>query len=179
LAGLAILMFVMIPRVNAQPGPDDKKGSDDDRGAMRERIETVIIGKFASALELTPDQAEKFFPRLRQFHTQAEDWHKAQRDRKDQLDKLSEDPKADKAKVTDLLGQQAQAEQQMADMKKTFLTDVSAFLTPQQVSKCAILMDEMPRRVHQMIEERQERMREGGPGWDNDHPRHSRRSDKD
>ncbi|MBK6766055.1 MAG: hypothetical protein IPG71_06935 [bacterium] len=39
----------------------------------RERIETVIIGKFAEELDLSPEQAERFYPRLRQFRHETDD----------------------------------------------------------------------------------------------------------
>jgi Spy/CpxP family protein refolding chaperone len=170
LVAVAVLMLAVVLTAWAQP---DQPPRDGDR-PMRERIETVIIGKFSSDLNLTPEQAEKFFPRFRQFQTQAEDWHKAQKDRREQMEAISQDPKAGKSKVTELLNQDAQSQQQMLEMKKQFLSDVSAFLSAQQVSRCAILMDDLPRRVHQLIEEH----REGGHhgrGPDDDRPGHQRR----
>lgn len=119
----------------------------------REQVETVIIGKFASELNLTPEQAEKFFPRFRQFQNQADDMMRQQGDRRRELDSLSEDANANPQEVDKLLTEQSQHEQQISGLKRQFLTDVSVFLTPQQVSRCSILLDDLPRRIHKLIEE--------------------------
>jgi len=130
----------------------------------KERIETIIIGKFSTELNLTPDQAEKFFPRFKQMQNSVEEMMRDQHERREQLDALSQDPKADKSKVTELVDQNAQHQEQMLKMKQDFLKDVSSFLTPQQISRCSILMDELPQRIHQFIEQRREMREHGGMG---------------
>jgi Spy/CpxP family protein refolding chaperone len=148
LAGAA---FAQPPAGKPDAGPGDAPRWD------RERLETVIIGKFSSELNLTPDQAEKFFPRFKQFQNQVEDRQRQQHDRRAELDRLSNDPNADKTKVNELLAAQGQSQQSMLDLKQQFMTDVSTFLSPQQISRCSILLDELPRRVQQFIEERRGR----------------------
>jgi septal ring factor EnvC (AmiA/AmiB activator) len=157
---VAMFLFVDASLILAQPGP----GADNPQ--RRERIETVIIGKFSSELDLTPDQAEKFFPRLKQHHNQIEQLQKEQMESRDKLDQLSQDPKADKAEVAKLLDQSNEKQRQMADLKRALLSDVSGYLTPQQVSKCSLLLDDLPRQVREFIQQR--RMHRGmgdeGPG---------------
>jgi Spy/CpxP family protein refolding chaperone len=148
-ATLLVLAFAAV--VAAQPGPPP----DAPRWG-REQVETVIIGKFASELSLTPEQAEKFFPRLRQLQSQTEDLQRQQGERRRALMELSGDTSADSQRVGDLLREQSRHEQQMLELKRVFLEDVSHFLTPQQVSRCSILMDELPRRLHRFIEERRQ-----------------------
>jgi Spy/CpxP family protein refolding chaperone len=150
----ALLVLVCAAVVAAQPGPPP----DAPRWG-REQVETVIIGKFATELNLTPEQAESFFPRLRQFQNQTEEMQRGQGERRRLLSGFSDDANADSQKVNDLLKEQNRHEQQMLESKRLFLEDVSHFLTPQQVSRCSILMDELPRRLHKFIEERR---REGG-----------------
>jgi Spy/CpxP family protein refolding chaperone len=139
----------------------------------KERIETVIIGKFSSELNLTPEQAEKFFPRFRQLQNQVEDMQRAGRDRRDQLDQLSKDPNADKGKVNELLAQNAQDQERMLKLKQEFLGDVGSFLSPQQIGRCSILMDELPQRIRQFIEERRGRDGDDRPGGGRGRGRHS------
>jgi len=131
-------------------------------------VETVIIGKFATELNLSPEQAEKFFPRFRQFQEQTEGLQRQQVERRAQLDMLAADPQANTEQVSGLISAQSQYEQQVSGLKRAFLSDVSEYLTPQQVSRCSILLDELPRRVHQFMEERSR-----GHGKD-PHPRRGR-----
>ena len=152
-AALLVLAFAAV--VAAQPGPPP----DAPRWG-REQVETVIIGKFATELNLTPEQAVRFFPRFRQFQNQTEDMQRQQRERRRLLTGFSGDANADSQQVGDLLKDQSRNEQQMLEFKRLFLEDVSHFLTPQQVSRCSILMDELPRRLHEFIRERRH---EGGP----------------
>jgi hypothetical protein len=126
------------------------------REELRDKVETVIIGKFAESLDLTPGQAEKFFPRLREYNRSMEDMQRAQRDLRDQLDKLSESEDSSPEQVSQLLDQLSENQEHMVAMKRGFLHDLSPFMSPQQVSRCSILMDEIPQRVREMIRERQE-----------------------
>jgi Spy/CpxP family protein refolding chaperone len=136
------------------PMPDPQSGPDGDRPRWgRERIETVIIGKFSSELDLTPEQAEKFFPRFKQFQNQMEDRQRKAHERRDEMDKLSADPNADKGAVNNLIAQQNADQQAMLEQKAQFLNDVSSFLTPQQIGRCSILMDELPRKIQSYIDE--------------------------
>jgi Spy/CpxP family protein refolding chaperone len=126
-----------------------------DRGP-RERIETVIIGKFSTELNLTPDQAEKFFPRFKQFQNEVRELHKSQMENRGNLNDLARNKDADQSHVKELVAKQSENEKKISALKQDFLNDVSNILTPQQVSKCSILLDELPRRVQQFIEDRRE-----------------------
>jgi hypothetical protein len=101
---------------------------------------------------------------------------RGQAERRRLLMGFSGDANADPQQVGDVLREQSQREQQMLEFKRVFLEDVSRFLTPQQVSRCSILMDELPRKLHKFIEERR---REGAPehqkGKDSNPSRRGRR----
>lgn len=147
----------------AQPAPGAPPPDQPPRWG-RERVETVIIGKFVTELDLTPEQAEKFFPLFRQFQNEAEAMMRRQHERRAEMDELSRNPEAGKGRVDELLTQQMESERRISDLKRKLLTDVSVFLTPQQVSRCSILMDELPRKVHKLIEEQRGPRMEGERG---------------
>ncbi len=155
------LLVAGFAAVYAQPGPP----ADAPRWG-RERIETVIIGKFSTELQLTPEQAERFFPRFQQFQNETETLQRQQHERRMELDRMSQDPNANPERVNSLIAEQSSYEQRISGLKRMFLTDVSAFLTPQQVSRCAVLLDELPRKVREMIDERRDhrRSKTGGGG---------------
>jgi Spy/CpxP family protein refolding chaperone len=165
IAVLAVVLLAVLASAQPPDGPPPGGGPPPDAPRWgKERIETVIIGKFSTELNLTPEQAEKFFPRFKQLQNGVEDMQRGQKDRRRQLDDLSQDPKADQSKVNDLVEQNSRDQQQMLKNKQDFLKDVSAFLTPQQVSRCSILLDELPQRIRQFIEERREMRHERGEG---------------
>ncbi len=112
----------------------------------------MIIGKYSTELNLTPEQAERFFPRFRQFQNQAETLQRDQMGRREELERFSQQPGAEPNQVNRILSEQASTSQQITELKQQFLGDVSSFLTPQQVSRCSILMDDIPRRVHEYID---------------------------
>ena len=140
--------------VLAQPAPESRD---------RERIQSVIIGKYATEMDLTPEQAEKFFPRLRQFQDRMEAVHHSEQATRAELNKMSQTPNADPQQLDMLLEQRKDSDQQIAVMKQEFLTDISSFLTPQQVSRCSILLDELPQKVRQFIHDKE---RQKGRGLD-------------
>lgn len=134
-----------------------------DRERLRDRVETVIIGKFSESLNLTPEQAEKFFPHLRQYRGSMEEMQREQRALRDELDRLSDARDLSPEEVDRLLDQFSENQQGMIGRKRHFLGEVSPFLSPQQVSRCSILMDEIPQRVREMIRERRGLLREDRP----------------
>ena len=140
---LCVLMLGTVVRAQSEEHP------------ARERIRNVIIGKFAMEMDLTPDQSEKFFPRLRQFMDRIEGIQHEERETRMQLDKLSQSPDANPAQLNELLQRRRAADQQVGEMKQQFLSDISGFLTPQQVSRCSILLDDLPQKVRELIRERE------------------------
>ena len=166
----------------------------------RERVETVIIGKFADELELSPEEAEKFYPRLRQFRSETEQLQRdlaETRHRIDEISRANDQPSTVKKSETNstersnryfagsqlsespekgsdiepeediktLITRSNALQTEILDKRETLLTDLADFLSPQQVSRCSILLDELPRRIRQFMdergapEERRERMR--------------------
>ncbi len=67
---LVLHIFLALAIVSGSESAQKHRGPPDEK---RERLETVIIGKFAEELELTPAQAEKFYPRLRQYRSETDD----------------------------------------------------------------------------------------------------------
>ncbi|MFH1010388.1 MAG: hypothetical protein V1784_04035 [bacterium] len=142
--------------------PDGLFAQDMPRDRLRDKVETVIIGKFAESLDLTPDQAEKFYPRLRQYQRSMEEMQRGQRELRDQLDRLSDAEDSSPEEVARLLDRLSENQRRMVGEKRGFLGEVSPFMSPQQVSRCSILMDEIPQRVREMIRERRD-LRDGSP----------------
>ncbi len=153
---LLVLMTVLSGSALAQPpgGPPDPR--------ERERIQSVIIGKFATEMDLTPEQAEKFYPRLKQFQNRMENLERDAHQARMELDQLSQTPNGDPQELNSLLQRRKSTEQDKAAMKEEFLSDISSFLTPQQVSRCSILLDDIPQKMREFIRAKERERAYGG-----------------
>lgn len=166
---ILLALFLTVPAL-----AQDRRMTPEQR---RERVETVIIGKFAEELELSPEEAEKFYPRLRQFRTETEPMQRELMETRNQLDALSESDvskvktesmlksmssersapvrdKSSKEDVKALISKSNALQTEILAKRELLLTDLADFLTPQQVSRCSILLDELPRRIRQFVDER-------------------------
>ncbi|MBU1706312.1 periplasmic heavy metal sensor [bacterium] len=151
------LKFIMILSVSAGITCSQSLfAQDPSQDRLRDRVETVIIGKFSESLNLSPEQAEKFFPQLRLYQRNMEEIQREQRTLRQQLDQLSDSEDSSPEEVAQLLDRFSANQQRMVEHKRRFLGEVSPFMSPQQVSRCSILMDEIPHRVREMIRERRE-----------------------
>lgn len=148
---LLLLTGMIMRDAIAQPPPD--------RNHRRERLETVIIGKFATELELTPQQAERFFPLFRQFSDASQELQRRQHDARIELDNFSAQESAPPEEVKRLLDLREQNQQEAIRLRRQFLDDVSGFLTPQQISRCSVLLEELPAKIRDMIHEERRRQR--------------------
>ncbi len=140
----------------------------------RDRVETIIIGKFATELALTPAQAEQFYPRFRIYREQSDAIFQQQKERTHQLELLSQGG-GDSESLGQLLDAQEKEQLQLAEVRRKFLLDIGAFLSPQQVSRTAIMLDEVPRKIRQFIQERNRPGAASGGEGDRDHTRRRRR----
>ena len=176
---LLLLTGMMVQDLSAQPPPD--------RNHRRERLETIVIGKFATELELTPEQAERFFPLFRQFREQSMQIGRRQHKTRKELENFSRaKPQAKRSgakgqeksanplisnlaettdsnrPVSEVLNEREQNQQELIRLRTEFLTNAGEFLTPQQVSRCSIMLEELPRKIHHMIEQEKQRQHRTG-----------------
>ncbi|MCC6477021.1 periplasmic heavy metal sensor [bacterium] len=143
--------------------------SPDER---RDRLEAVIIGKFATELELSSEQAEKFFPLLRAFRAETSSAQDELQEARRELNSISQSSDADSKQVKDLIARTNSLQAMLLEKRSKFLTDLADVLTPQQVSRCAILLDELPRKMREFMEERRG---QGGGGQHKGGPPANRR----
>ncbi|MCL4304675.1 periplasmic heavy metal sensor [bacterium] len=148
---LVLHIFLALAIVAGSASAQKHRGPPDEK---RERLETVIIGKFAEELELTPAQAEKFYPRLRQYRSETDDLQRQLTESRRRLDVLSSDKSADSKEVKELISSNKRLQTEILTKREAMLSDMSEFLTPQQVSRCSVLLDELPRRLRQLMNER-------------------------
>lgn len=121
------IIFLFIQGISAQTNKDQK-------GTIREKIKAQRIAFITERLNLSPDEATKFWPVYNQFSGELEEVKKQQNQlRKSTNDKLAvmSDKEIDKALEDELLAQQKSIDLQrkyMVELKKTVPTRKVAML---------------------------------------------------
>jgi hypothetical protein len=121
------IIFLFIQGISAQTNKDQK-------GTIREKIKAQRIAFINERLNLSPDEATKFWPVYNQFSGELEEVKKQQNQlRKSTNDKLAvmSDKEIDKALEDELLAQQKSIDLQrkyMVELKKTVPTRKVAML---------------------------------------------------
>lgn len=122
-----IILFLFIQGISAQNNKDQK-------GPIREKIKAQRIAFITDRLNLSPDEATKFWPVYNQFSGELEEVKKQQNQlRKSTNDKLAvmSDKEIDKALEDELSAQQKSIDLQrkyMVELKKTIPTRKVAML---------------------------------------------------
>jgi len=109
-------------------------------------------------LELSTDQAEKFFPLQREFHGKIEEIKKKQRDAIKQLDNDTEKPsKADFNKVIEM---EKKLKIEAATMHANFLTAAQNILNDNQMVKLLLMEEQIKDKLSSELNERKNNPRD-------------------
>lgn len=142
-----ILSFVLISGfANAQPG--------DERVDKKEKIEQLKIAFITKELELTTDEAEKFWPIYNEMsdkiHEKKKEERKLQKELKDGFDTLSEDEIKTKS------GEILDNEIQQAEIKKDYHEKIAGVIGYKKATKLLSLEQQFKRELLQHVKGRQE-----------------------
>jgi len=153
---LATTMFLCLIAIAAFSQDEDIPQSPDKKA--REKIEAARIAYITDQLQLTPDEAEKFWPIYREFAEQ----------RREIRQQLRESNKNTDPKKTDqeIVDQQFKARQKELDLEKDYSGRLLKVISAQKVRSLPqaerrfrqIILDQIQRR--QMQQERQQNLRD-------------------
>ncbi len=143
------------------------------REEMRERINTIMIAKMDEFLDLSVEQADKFFPRFRHFSNRREELEQERRELIDELSHKEKSAPTDEREIEELLDRVHGVDMSMVELKRQFREEVRPILDPAQRARLVIFSHQFPERVRQLINDiRQERM--GQPRRHQNPPLHRR-----
>ncbi len=131
--------------------------SQDDRSALRERVEAQRIAFITQKLELSPEESEKFWPVYNAFKQAQEEKRKSIRPDKPISDLTDEEAKS-------LISRQLDAEAEMVDLKRDFMADVMEILPPRRAMRLNMIEAEFNRGVLERLQEMRKRQGGQGPG---------------
>jgi hypothetical protein len=145
---MLVLLASVIALFAQGPGSEDKD--------PRAIIEKVRIYRLTEELDLSTDQAVKFFPKLKEFRKLEDDFQKARMDMIQKLEEQIRDKAPDKDIIQTLNDFENAASVKLANDQK-IRTGIKAILTPWQQAKLLIFEDKFEREIRDMIRKIRER----------------------
>ena len=147
---LTLLLLFMIGTLAAQPGRPGGPG-----GQYGERMEMMMIWKLTDHLELTQDQAEKFFPSMRAHQKQVLKIRKEEKELFTPLyKKVKKGEDVSKAEATKLLNKVAAYEQKRSKARIDFVKNSGDILNPTQQVKLLMFDGKMKQQVRDRMQDK-------------------------
>lgn len=151
---LMLIALLTTSVVYAQPGPPP--GPPPGGEKRKEKVEALKRSYYSEKLELTPAEAEKFWPIYNEFKKKEDSLRKAGKGDK----KKGEEPKFNEKEALAEIDRVAQQKKTHIDMETQFLKDAMPVLGPDRTMKLGKLDHEFQRELVQHMKER----KEGGGG---------------
>jgi Spy/CpxP family protein refolding chaperone len=115
----------------------------------KEKLESAKIAFITKRLDLTPKQAEKFWPLYNQHYKNKKELLK----NADELMKIDEEEISNK-EATVLIDKKIEIEQKILDLEKNFLKDIIQVISPVQALKLGEVKREFTRHIYRMQKRR-------------------------
>ena len=113
-----------------------KKGRRNDRS---EKMENMIIWRLTDDLELSTEQAEKFFPRFREHRKSLEDIGKQEREMIGKIDR----EKLSKSDVKNTIEDVSKLRQKRIELESEFVLSLDDILEPDQMIRLGVFKQRM------------------------------------
>src|SRR5690554_1408061 len=110
----------------------------------KEKLESAKVAFITQRLDLSPGQAEKFWPL---YHQHNERKWQLMKNIKDLLDF---DAEINETKALELIDQKFKMEQQLLDLEKTFIKDITKIISPVQAIKLGDVNRDFARHIYRM-----------------------------
>ena len=151
---LLVTLILALPLMTVSAQPDHKSGDSQSRKAMGESRKAMGVWKMTEELELTENQAEKFFPKFR-THQDAVD--KLREEQRESLKLIHESLKDGKDVSDEDLAAAIKAFQKIEAGKISsrvdFIESLEGVLTTSQRAKLMLAPDKMRREAKENIKE--------------------------
>lgn len=151
----AVVMMLVCFQVQSMAQPDRPL----PRKEMQERINTIMIAKLDKYLDLTVEQADKFFPRFRHFTNQRDELEQERLGLIEELIAMEQLDPTNEKDIEELLDRVHTVDLNMVELRRQFRVDVRPILDPAQRARLVIFSHQFPEQVRQLIDDvRQQRM---------------------
>jgi len=150
------LIILMTAGLLAQDSEHHLERDFHDRDVDRhERMEMMMVWRLTEDLELTPDQAEKFFPRFRKHREELEEVKKMERVLgKEMKQKLKKDEDLSETEVRATVAKITELRKKHVDLESAFLLGMDDILSPRQLANLGMFKQKMMRDIRGELKER-------------------------
>ncbi|HEX7342687.1 MAG TPA: hypothetical protein VF398_00380 [bacterium] len=162
IAALLAIAIILPQIVLSQPPEEKRHPRERRRDQIEGRIHTMKIWKLTDELQLSEEQATRFFPLMNQFDRQQDTIEVRRRDTLGRLGEIVWDPNPDPKVINQMLDDLESFGEEQAKLRKKFRQDVSDVLKPDQLGKLAVFNARFPEMIRGMVRELDEE--KGAPG---------------
>ena len=143
-----ILLAFMISGIMAQEHEIDGKDHWDDDHERSGRMESMVIWRLTEDLDLSSEQAEKFFPRFREHREELDKLGKGERQiLTDVRLKIRDEKELSKSEMEKAVKKVSELRKKRVDLETKFILGMDDILSPNQMVKLSVfkqrLMKEM------------------------------------
>ena len=144
-----ILFLSFLTGIVAQDNDWDDREHKKGRGHKHsEKMENMIIWRLTDDLDLSTDQAEKFFPRFREHRQELEELGKKEREIFDNIrGEMSDDKKITKSDVKKTIEKVSKLRQKRIELESEFVLSMDDILTPSQMIRLGVFKERMMREM--------------------------------
>ena len=146
-----ILILFTLSGLMAQKHDRYEKDRWDDAPVRSERMESMVIWRLTDHLELSSEQAEKFFTRFREHREEIKQLDNDQREIYDATrEQMDGDKKLSEADVKKTIDRVAKLRKERVELETKFILGMDDILSPDQMIKLGVFKERM---MHEMREE--------------------------
>ena len=157
---IPLVLCVTVAFGQQTPPPPEGDMPNPPEPPQRERIEMMKMWKLTEVLELSEDQAQKFFPRYNSLVKELEGLVKQQKEQMDELREMVKKEKGIKEKEVDgMMKKIMDLEKQKLDKKQKFVEDLGNILTPEQKAKYIVFEVHFKEELRRKIRDRATRFK--------------------
>mgnify|MGYP002641631277 FL=1 len=144
-----ILLLIFVSGLIAQDF--DHPERDHERS---EKMEMMMVWKLTDELDLSPEQAEKFFPRLRKHRNELDEVKKMERALAGEMrKKMGEDEDLSGKDVKNTVKKTTELRKKVVDIESRFLLGMDDILSPRQLAILCMFKHKMMRNIREELKE--------------------------
>ena len=150
-----ILALFLISGLMAQEHDWDERDHDGRDHERSERMESMMVWRLTEDLELSPEQAEKFFPRFRKHREEMDDIRKQERAIGDEVaDNIHQETDMSKDDVKKHIEKVSELRKKRIELETEYLLGMDDVLTPRQLARLGVFKERMMQDMRGELKER-------------------------
>ena len=160
---LTLILFVS--SLFGQDFGRDMDGPPDQDGDRHDRMEMMMVWKLTGELDLSPEQAEKFFPRLRKHRNELDEVKKMERALAGEMrKKMGEDEDLSEKDVKNTVKKAIELRKKVVDLESEFLLGMDDILSLRQLAHLSMFKQKMMRNIRGELKEHHGKKGKRGKG---------------